>query len=119
MKSFLRSPLVCIAALTINLVVQIVAAAHHHHHGATSSESSSTTFCDKDLPGYSALPDDLDNDDEGGCLLCTVLHLPQTLPTLCHLEAATTVCNRYVVPAPVIRSHPRQTATHSRAPPGR
>ena len=119
MKFFVRSPLVCIAALTIYLVVQVVAAAHHHHHGAAGLESRSATCCDNGLPGYCALPDDIDNDDEEGCLLCSVLHLPQALPAPCPAEAATAICNPNLIPAAVIRSHPRQTATHSRAPPGR
>jgi hypothetical protein len=51
-------------------------------------------------------------------LLCSVLHLPQTLPTPCHLEATTALCDRTLIPEAIIRSHPRQTATHSRAPPG-
>ena len=119
MKFFLRSRLVSVAALTIYLVVHVVAAAHHHHHGAPSHELSSATFCDTSLPVYTVLPADLDNDDEGGCLLCSVLHLPQTLTAPCHVEAATVVCNRNLIPVAVIRSHPTQTATHSRAPPGR
>jgi|GEM_PF-5746380 len=118
MKFFLRSPLFCVAVLTIYVVVQFVAAAHHHHHGLATPESSSATFCEHGVPGYSALPDDIDNDDEGGCLLCSVHHSPQTQPTPCHLEAATVVCDGNLIPAAVIRSHPRQTATHSRAPPG-
>jgi hypothetical protein len=117
MKFFVRSPLVSVAALTIYLAVQVVAAAHHHHHGAPSDESSSATFCDTSLPVCTALPADIDNDDEGACLLCSVLHLPQTLPALCQLEAATVVCSRELSPAAVIRSHPTPTATHSRAPP--
>jgi hypothetical protein len=118
MKSFLRSPLFCFAVLAIYIVVQVVAAAHHHHHGLATPESKLAT-CNHGLPGYSALPDDIDDDDEGGCLLCSVLHLPQTLPTPCHLEATTALCDRTLIPEAIIRSHPRQTATHSRAPPGR
>ena len=117
MKFFLRSRLVSVAALTIYLVVHVVAAAHHHHHGAPSHELSSATFCDTSLPVYTVLPADLDNDDEGGCLLCSVLHLPQTLPALCQLEAAAAVCSRELSPTAAIRSHPTPTATHSRAPP--
>jgi len=119
MKYLLSSPLVSVAAVTIYLVVQVVAAAHHHHHGALSPESTSATFCDNGLPVYAALPADIDNDDEGACLLCSVLHLPQTLPALCRLEAATAVCSRELSPTAVIRSHPTHSTTHSRAPPAR
>src|SRR5438874_12141522 len=101
MKIFLRSPLFCVAILAIYLVVQVVAAAHHHHHGAASPESRSVTCCDDGLPAYSALPADIDNEEEGGCLLCSVLHLPQTPPAPCHLEAATMVCNGELIPAAV------------------
>src|SRR5438132_13447746 len=117
MKLFPRSPLVSVTALTIYLVVQVVTAAHHHHHGAPSDESSSATSCDTSLPVYTVLPADLDHDDEGPCLLCSVLHLPQTLPGLCQLEAATAVCSCELGSTAVICSHPTPTASHSRAPP--
>ena len=119
MKFFLRSRLVSVAALTIYVVVQVVGAAHHHHHGTPSDESSSAALCETSLPVYTAFPADVDHDDEGACLLCSVLHLPQTLPALCQLEAAAAVCSRELSPTAVIRSHPTHSATHSRAPPAR
>jgi len=117
MKVFRRCPLVSIAALTAYLAVNIGAGALHHHHGATIWPEMLMTGCGTDLQIQATDPADDDDDDEETCVLCSVLHLAQTLPTAFHVEAVTALTGEASPAVAIFRPSPLETATHARAPP--
>jgi hypothetical protein len=115
MMVFLRGPLVCIAALTAYLVVNVGAGALHHHPGAETQPGGLATASDFDLPFQTC--DATDGDGEEHCLLCSVLHLARILPTPCSVEAITVLTAKTVPTSAITRLYPLETATYARAPP--
>jgi hypothetical protein len=113
MSSFQRSPLISIAALATYLVVQVFAGVLHHHgaenRGRTSPQSSSD-------PQFRAA-DQREGGEEENCLLCSVLHLAQILPTALQVEAVAPLYGDGLSAAALIRPHPLETASHTRGPP--
>jgi Protein of unknown function (DUF2946) len=115
MKLFVRCPLVSVAALATYLVVHVLGGALHHHHGTENGSERLQTTSNADLQFQTAGAGD--GDDEETCLLCSVLHLAQILPTALHFEAITTLTGEALSATAIIRPHHLQTATHSRGPP--
>jgi hypothetical protein len=114
---FLRRPWVSLVALTAYLGVHVLAAALHHHHGAEDRPGSSPAAHHTGFPPEATSPAATDADGEDTCLLCSVLHLARSLPTACSVEAVTALASEPFSAVPIIRPHPLETATHSRAPP--
>jgi hypothetical protein len=117
MMAFPRQRLVSAAALTAYLVVNIGAGAlHHHHQGTAVRPGMSPAACGTDHQFRAAGPAG-DADDEETCLLCSVLHLAQTLPSKVH-AGLLIVPTCEALPAPAIfLPPPLETPTHARSPP--
>jgi hypothetical protein len=110
-----RYRLVSVAALAVYVVVNIGAAAVHHHHGAaplTDLRPIGARASDQ-LQRSEASTDS----DQEHCLLCSVLHLAQSLPGVLHVGTAAVIAEQLCSVAPSIRSHPLETTTYSRGPP--
>ena len=114
MKFFLRCPLVSATALAAYLVVHVVAGVLHHH-GAETVPERSPTSCTKDLQFQTTSAHE--DDDEATCLLCSVLHLAQALPSVLQLAAVAPLSGERLSATAIIRPHPLQTATYTRGPP--
>jgi hypothetical protein len=115
MSSFLRCPLIGNTALAAYLAVHVFAGALHHHEAESRPERSPIAY---NIEQQFLISSQADNDsDEETCLLCSVLHLAQILPTALHFEAITTPTGEALSATAIIRPHPLQTATHSRGPP--
>lgn len=115
MNPLLRCPLIGNTALAAYLAVHVFAGVLHHHEAQSRPERSpialNTELCF--LTSSQA-----DNDgEEDACLLCSILHLAQIPPTALQLEAVAALSREAVSATALIRPHPLQTATHSRAPP--
>src|SRR5438270_9601727 len=100
MKCLLRCPLVAVAALATYLVVH-VSAGVLHHHGAEHQTGRSSTASHADLRFQTSSPAE-NEDDEETCLLCSVLHLAQILPTALHVEAVTALNGEVLCAAAII-----------------
>jgi hypothetical protein len=109
-----RGPLVSLTALTSYLLVNLGAAALHHHHGVeirvSSSAVSASTAC------FQAI-DEQDDDDQEHCVLCSVLHLAQSLPATYQSECLCRLAGEAISLVPAIHPHLLESATHARAPP--
>jgi hypothetical protein len=114
MNSFLRCPLVCVAALATYVVIHVFAGVLHHHGSANlpapapAADSTNLQFQTTHF---------LDNDEEESCLLCSVLHLAQLPPAVLHAEATTALNGEAFLALALIRPYPLETGTHSRGPP--
>jgi hypothetical protein len=116
MKFFLRCPLVSLTALAVYLAVNIGAGVVHHHHGPDAPPGELPNTSVAGLQFQPADPGDDDGEEET-CLLCKTLHLGQAPAAAIHVEAITLHTGTAVAATAVIRPHPLETATHSRAPP--
>jgi hypothetical protein len=114
MKAFRRSPLVSVAALATYLVVHVVAGVLHHH-GPESLPERSPTSCIKDLHFQTTSAHE--DDEEETCLLCSVLHLAQILPSVFQVAAVAPLNGEGLSATAIIRPHPLHTATYTRGPP--
>jgi hypothetical protein len=115
MMGLLRCPLVCIAALTVYLVVNVGLVALHHHPVAGTRPGEVPAAPDTDLQFQTC--NTADGDGEEDCLLCSVLHLARTLPTPCYVEAVTAVTGKAFPTSAITRLYPLETAAQPRAPP--
>jgi hypothetical protein len=113
---FLPQRLVSIAALTAYLVVNIGAGALHHHHGAAlppgkvpAAGGAGLQFQTTDQAG--------DDDEEGTCLLCSVLHLAQTLPSKVHVEVLIALTGEAFSAPAIIQPHLLEAPARARSPP--
>jgi hypothetical protein len=116
MMFVLRHRLVSIAALTAYLVVNVGAGALHHHHGAALRPGKVPTACGTDLQ-FQTAGQAGDADDEETCLLCSVLHLPQTSPGEVHVEVLIVPTGEAFSAAAILQPHLLETPTRARSPP--
>jgi hypothetical protein len=117
MMSFLRHRLVALAALTAYLVVNLGGRAlHHHHHGAALRPGTSPAATGPDLH-FQPAGRVGDEDDEETCSLCSVLHLPQTLPGKVHVEVLVVPTGEALPVAALVHPHLLDTPTNARSPP--
>jgi hypothetical protein len=114
-----RYRLVCVAALTAYLVVNVgVGALHHHQHPeAATRPGDSPAARDLDLRFQTPDPDDDDDDDEETCLLCSVLHLAQTAPGQVHVEVLIVPSGETLAAAAPLPPPLFETPTRARSPP--
>jgi hypothetical protein len=115
MNSLLRCPLIGNTALAAYLAVHVFAGVLHHHEAECRPESLPIAF-NTELQFQTSSQTENDSDEET-CLLCSVLHLAQILPTALHVEAITALKGEVLSATAIIRPHPLQTASHSRGPP--
>jgi hypothetical protein len=114
---FLRHRLVSIVALTAYLVVNVgVGALHHHHHGAAPRPGTSSVTYGAELR-FQTTGQAGEDDDEESCLLCSVLHLPQTLPGKVHVQVLIVPTGEAVAAAAVLQPHLLETPANARSPP--
>ena len=114
MGYFERCPLVSVAALASYLAVHIFAGVLHHHE-AEIQPGRTPVACSKSWQFRATSSQE--NDEEENCVLCSVLHLAQILPTALHVEAVTLLSGEDLSAAALIRPHPPETVTHTRGPP--
>ena len=113
----LRHRLVTIAALTAYLVVNVGAGAlHHHHHGAARRPGTLPAACGTGLQ-FQTTGRAGDEEDEETCLLCSVLHLPQTLPGKVHVEVIIALTGEALSAAALTQPHLPETPANARSPP--
>ena len=117
MMFFLHHRLVSIAALTAYLVVNIGAGALHHHHGTAMPPGKVPTACGTDLQVQATGQADDDDDEEETCLLCSVLHLPPSVPVRAQVEVLILPSGEAFSTAAIIQPHLLATPTHARSPP--
>jgi hypothetical protein len=115
MSRFLRRPLISAAALAAYLLIHVFAPALHHHDEAGSLQRLP-------IPSHTALQvqtstGDVDECEEGGCLLCTVVHFAKPRPTIFHFAAATVFTGKAWCTPTSILPPPFATDAHARSPP--
>jgi hypothetical protein len=116
MRAFLHHYLARLAALGIYVAVYVFAVAIHHHHNAEAWPNWLSSASGVSLLQAST-PDDSDDEDEDHCLLCSVLHLAQILPTLLHADVMAPPAAEEFLAGAVAQPFPIRAITHSRAPP--
>jgi hypothetical protein len=117
MKRFLRDPLTTGSALIVYLTINVVVGALHHHvPDENTSGLATASISDPELFTPEPTEDDHDDDDEG-CVVCSVLHLAQKPPGMIHMDAGIILAGAAPATEPIIRTYPLQSATRSRAPP--
>ena len=114
MSYFQRCPLVSAAALASYLAVHIFAGVLHHH-GTENQPGRSPPACNENLQLQTTSPHE--NDEAENCVLCSVLHLAQILPTAFQVAAVAHLKGEELSAAAIIRPHPLETATYTRGPP--
>jgi hypothetical protein len=113
MKSFLRCPLVCGAALAAYVAVHVFAGVLHHH-GPDDLPARSPA----DMPRLQLMAlAPTETQHEESCLLCSVLHLPQVPTIAIPVEIITALHGEARSATANLRRHPLETATYSRGPP--
>jgi hypothetical protein len=112
-----RHRLVSVTALTAYVVVNIGAGAlHHHDHGSAEWPGVSSVACGTAHHFWAAGPAG-NADDEETCLLCSVLHLAQTLPCKVHVGLLIAPTGEALSAAAVIQPHLLKAPTRARSPP--
>jgi hypothetical protein len=114
MGYFQRRPLVSIAALASYLAIHIFAGVLHHHE-AENQLGRWPSACNQNLELRASSSHECG--EEESCVLCSVLHLAQILPTALHVEAVALLSGDQFSAAAIIRPHPRESAAHTRGPP--
>ena len=114
MKFFPRCPLVSATALATYLVVHVVAGVLHHH-GAESLTGRLPASSTKDLNYQTTSAHE--DDDEETCVLCSVLHLAQILPSVLQVAAVAPLNGERMSATAIIRPYPLQITTYTRGPP--
>jgi hypothetical protein len=115
MKLLARCPLISITALTVYVLVNMAGGALHHHH-ETVTRPADPLVSHTDLQLHTTDPADEDG-DEDHCLLCSVLHLAQTVPEALHVEGIIAPAGKAVPLPPRLRPPPSERLTRARSPP--
>jgi hypothetical protein len=117
MMCVLRQRLVSIAALIAYLVVNVGAGALHHHHRAAAARPGTVpAACGTGLQ-FQTAGQPGDEDDEDACLLCSVLHLAQTVPGKLHVAVLIVPTGQAFSAAAIIQPLLLATPSRARSPP--
>lgn len=104
-----------LAALAVYLAINLCAGGLHHHPERPRSRARPAAANPAlELPATSPAEDACDEDT---CLLCRLLHVPQTLAVLVRVETGPIRAGKAIPAVALAGPHSLEKTTHSRAPP--